>query len=81
MESDKRLSIYQNNLIQASNLFGKYPDGIIIGGLLAIKIGSNYLPFEHFVQKSIANFFICIWAICIFPIFIKMIQKKAYSEL
>lgn len=52
-----------------------------IGGLLAIKIGSNYLPFEHFVQKSIANFFICIWAICIFPIFIKMIQKKAYSEL
>lgn len=37
MESDKRLSNYQSNLVQATNLFSKYPDGIIVGGLLAIK--------------------------------------------
>lgn len=52
MESDKRLSIYQNNLIQASNLFGKYPDGIIIGGLLAIKYQDSLnLIIEGFDQK------------------------------
>lgn len=37
MESDKRLANYQSNLVQATNYFGKYPDGLTIGGLLAIK--------------------------------------------
>lgn len=52
MESDKRLSIYQNNLIQATNFFSKCPDGLTIGGLLAIKYqdGMN-LIIEGFNQK------------------------------
>ncbi len=37
MESDKRLTKCQNNLVQATNYFSNYPDGLIIGGLLAIK--------------------------------------------
>lgn len=52
-----------------------------IGGLLLIKIGSKLLPIDHVIQKSLANFLICMWAICIFPLFIKLIQKKDYSEL
>lgn len=37
MESDKKLSKCQNNLVQATNYFSNYPDGLTIGGLLAIK--------------------------------------------
>lgn len=37
MESDKRLSIYQNNLIHATMMLDKYPDGLIIGGIIIIK--------------------------------------------
>lgn len=41
MESDKKVSNYQANLIQATNLLSKYPDGIIIGGLLAIEYNNK----------------------------------------
>ncbi len=52
MESDKRLSIYQNNLIRATNYFGRYPDGLTIGGLLAISYKDKmYLIIEGFNQK------------------------------
>lgn len=52
MESDKKLSIYQNNLIQATNLFSKSPEGLIIGGMLAIKYKDEmHLIIEGFNQK------------------------------
>lgn len=52
MESDKRLAIYQSNLVQATNYFGKYPDGLTVGGLLAIKYqNSMNLIIEGFNQK------------------------------
>lgn len=52
MESDKRLSIYQSNLIQATNFFSQYPNGLIVGGLLAIKYqDSMNLIIEGFNQK------------------------------
>lgn len=52
MESDKKLSIYQNNLIQATKLFSKCPDGLTIGGLLAIKYNDSMnLIIEGFNQK------------------------------
>jgi len=56
MESDKRLSNYQNNLMQATNFFGSHPEGIIVGGLLAIKYqnGMNLL-IEGF-DKKYSNF-------------------------
>lgn len=52
MESDKRLANYQSNLVQATNYFGKYPNGLTIGGLLAIKYqnGMN-LIIEGFNSK------------------------------
>lgn len=52
MESDKRLSNYQSNLAKASAFFSKYPNGIIIGGLLAIQYqnGMN-LIIEGFDKK------------------------------
>lgn len=37
MESDKLLDTYKQALVQATNLLKKYPQGIIIGGALAIK--------------------------------------------
>lgn len=52
MESDKQLSIYQSNLVKASNFFSKYPDGIIIGGALIIKHKNEInLIIEGFDQK------------------------------
>lgn len=52
MESDKRLANYQSNLVQATNYFGKYPDGLTVGGLLAIKYqNSMNLIIEGFNQK------------------------------
>ena len=52
MESDKRLAIYQSNLVQATNYFGKYPDGLTVGGLLAIQYqNSMNLIIEGFNQK------------------------------
>lgn len=52
-----------------------------IGGILLINISVSFLPFERTVEKSIGGFLICIWATCIFPLFIKVVQKKNYSEL
>lgn len=37
MESDKLLDTYKQALVQATNLLKKYPNGIVIGGALAIK--------------------------------------------
>lgn len=52
MESDKNLSIYQSNLVQATNFFSQYPNGLTIGGLLAIKYqDSMNLIIEGFNQK------------------------------
>jgi undecaprenyl-diphosphatase len=41
----------------------------------------SLLNIPHILRSSLRNFMICIWATCIFPIFIKFIQKKNYSEL
>ena len=52
MESDKKLSIYQNNLIQATNFLSKYPNGIVIGGALIIKNNNSInLIIEGFNRK------------------------------
>lgn len=52
MESDKKLSYHQNNLANASNFFAKYPEGLIIGGIMVIKYqnGMN-LVIEGFDKK------------------------------
>jgi len=45
IESDKRLGIYQANLVKATALFQEQPEGIIIGGALIIKYdkGANLI--------------------------------------
>lgn len=52
-----------------------------LGGLLLINFGCSLLPFADIYTKSISCFLICLWALCIFPLFIKLVQKKTYSEL
>ena len=76
MESDKRLSLYQSSLIQASNFFSKYPNGLTVGGLLAIKYqdGLN-LIIEGFNQKyrSFNPNYLLKWEV------IKELNKNGYK--
>lgn len=52
MESDKRLGIYQANLLKATSIFQEYPDGIIIGGALIIKYDKGaHLLIEGFNKQ------------------------------
>lgn len=50
-------------------------------GLLLINYGCSFLPLHRIYTDSLKGFLVCIWATCIFPVFIKFIQKKNYSEL
>lgn len=56
MESDKRVSNYQASLIQATNLLSTYPDGIIIGGLLAIKNNNKLNMIIEGFDQTYRNF-------------------------
>lgn len=52
-----------------------------LGGLLLITKGFSLLPLSEVLADSLSGFFACIWATCIFPLFIRLVQKKKYSEL
>lgn len=52
-----------------------------IGGMLAILYLCSLIPCHRIIEKSLSSFLVCIWATCIFPLFIKRIQKKEYHEL
>lgn len=76
MESDKRLAIYQSNLTRASNYFSRYPNDLIIGGLLAIENGNEMnLIIEGFNQKyrSFNSNYLLKWEI------IKELNLKGYN--
>ena len=47
---------YQNNLVQATNLFSKYSDGIVIGGLIAIKYQNGINLIIEGFDKRYTNF-------------------------
>ncbi len=52
MESDKLINVYKNNLIEATDLLKKYPDGLPIGGALSIIYdNAAYLVIEGFDQR------------------------------
>lgn len=52
MESDKIMDQEQNNLLNATQLFQEYPDGLVIGGAIMIKNGdSANLLIEGFDKK------------------------------
>ncbi len=52
-----------------------------LGGMLLITKGFSLLPLSEVLADSLSGFFSCIWATCIFPLFIRLVQKKKYSEL
>lgn len=52
-----------------------------LGGLVLIDYSCSLLPLHRVYTDSLKGFLVCIWATCIFPIFIKCVQKKKYSEL
>lgn len=52
-----------------------------LGGLGAIQYLFHLLPLNTTLVRSISNFLICLWIFGIFPLFIKLVQKKTYSEL
>lgn len=52
-----------------------------IGGILGIKILFSTYIGNELISNTLVSFLSCLWATCIFPIFIKLIQKKKYSDL
>lgn len=52
-----------------------------LGGMLVIFYLCSLLPFHEIITKSLGSLLVCLWATCIFPLFIKRIQKKKYHEL
>lgn len=52
-----------------------------IGGMLLIKYAFSLIPASEIIIDSATSFVACIWATCIFPLFIRLVQKKKYSEL
>lgn len=52
-----------------------------LGGLILINYTFSLIPGAGFLIDSIRSFTACIWATCIFPVFIRLVQKKKYSEL
>lgn len=76
MESDKKVSNYQANLIQATSLLSKYPKGITIGGLLAIKYNNELdMIIEGFDNnyRSFNSNYLLKWEI------IKQINQQGYQ--
>ncbi|MDD6572887.1 MAG: phosphatase PAP2 family protein [Thermoflexaceae bacterium] len=50
-------------------------------GLVLLNYAFSLIPAGKTVINSALSFCSCIWATCIFPLFIKLVQKKKYSEL
>ncbi len=52
MESDKLISSYKNNMLLATELLKKHPDGILIGGALVIKYdNAAYIVTDGYNEK------------------------------
>lgn len=52
MESDKLVSSYKNNMLMATELLKKYPDGLIIGGAMVVNFdNAAYILTDGFNEK------------------------------
>lgn len=52
MESDKLVSTYKNNMLMATELLKKYPDGLIIGGAMVVNFdNAAYILTDGFNEK------------------------------
>lgn len=57
MESDKAITKYNNEIIKATNIYTKYPDGIIIGAILIIKSNREIYFMNEGYNKELSKFY------------------------
>ena len=57
MNSDKKKTKYQNEIIKATNLYTKYPNEVIIGGILIIKNNREIYFVEEGYNKELQSFY------------------------
>ena len=57
MNSDKRITKYKNEIIKATNLYTKYPNDVIIGGILIIKNNREIYFLDEGYNKDLSNFY------------------------
>jgi len=57
MKSDKLLNKYQNKVIEASQIFSNYPDGLIIGACLVIKTNNTIYFIDEGYNEKLRNIY------------------------
>lgn len=57
MNSDKRITKYKNEIIKATNLYTKYTNDVIIGGILIIKNNREIYFLDEGYNKDLSNFY------------------------
>lgn len=57
MKSDKLITKYNNEIIKATNIYTKYPEGVIIGAILIIKNNREIYFLNEGYNKDLANFY------------------------
>lgn len=55
MKSDRLITKYSNEIIRATNIYAKYPKGVIIGAILIIKNNREIYFLDEGYNKSLAN--------------------------
>lgn len=57
LKSDELLSKYKKNMLEASNLFQKYPSGLVISGVAVIKYGKKITFLASGVNENFKNIY------------------------
>lgn len=57
MNSDKKITKYQNEIIKATGVYTKYPKEVIIGGILIIKNNREIYFFDEAYNKDLEKFY------------------------
>ena len=57
MNSDKRITKYQNEIIKATGVYTKYPNEVIIGGILIVKNNREIYFLDEAYNKELKNFY------------------------
>lgn len=57
MKSDKLITKYNNEIIKATNIYTKYPDGVIIGAILIIKNNREIYFMNEGYNKELSKFY------------------------
>lgn len=57
MKSDKLITKYNNEIIKATNIYSKYPDGVIIGAILIIKNNREIYFLNEGFNKELRPFY------------------------